>query len=59
MSRYHEDLEKSFFDEQKEIFEKVHNSWGEYMNLAESAIFEYAFRLGAILAMEIQKDIDT
>ena len=46
-------------DEQKEIFEKFEDCWGEYASYAEEAIFEYAFRLGARLAMEIQKDTDT
>ena len=39
MSRHHEDLEKSFSDEQKEIFEKFHDCWSEYMSLGEAAIF--------------------
>ena len=56
MSRHHEDLEKSFTKEQKEIFEKFHDCWSEYMSLAEAAIFEYAFRLGARLTIEVQKD---
>ena len=56
MARHHEDLEKSFSDEQKETFEKFHDCWSEYMSLAEAAIFEYAFRLGAKLTMEIHKD---
>ena len=51
MARHHEDLEKSFTDEQKEIFEKFDDCWSEYMSLAEAAIFEYAFRLGARLVM--------
>ena len=42
--------------EQKEIFEKFHDCWDEYVSLAEAAIFEYAFRLGARLAMEVQTD---
>ena len=54
MARHHEDLEKTFTDEQKEIFEKFHDCWDEYVSLAEAAIFEYAFRLGARLTMEIQ-----
>ena len=56
MARHHEDLEKTFTDEQKEIFEKFHDCWDEYVSLAESAIFEYAFRLGARLTMEVQSD---
>ena len=45
MSRHHENLEKSFSDEQKEIFEKYHDCWSEYMSLGEAAILEYAFKL--------------
>ena len=29
MARHHEDLEKSFSDEQKKIFEKFHDCWSE------------------------------
>ena len=56
MARHHAELEKSFTDEQKEVFEKFHDCWNEYMSLAEAAIFEYAFKLGARLAMEVQID---
>ena len=56
MARHHEELEKSFTDDQKETFEKFHDCWSEYMSLAEAAIFEYAFRLGARLIIEGQKD---
>ena len=52
MARHHEDLEKTFTDEQKEIFEKFHDCWDEYVNLAEAAIFEYAFKLGIKIAIE-------
>ena len=52
MARHHEDLEKSFSDEQKEIFEKFHDCWSEYASLAEEAIFSYAFKLGANLMLE-------
>ena len=52
MARHHEDLEKSFTDEQKETFEKFHDCWSEHMSLAETAIFEYAFKLGMQLAIE-------
>ena len=55
MARHHEDLEKSFTDEQKEIFEKFHDCWSEYMSLAEMAIFVYAFKLGAKLMLESLK----
>ena len=53
MSRHHEDLEKSLTDEQKEIFEKFHDCWSEYMSLGEVAIFEYAFKLGMQIAIEV------
>ena len=56
MARHHEDLAKTFTDEQKEIFEKFHDCWDEYVSLAEAAIFEYAFRLGARLTMGVQTD---
>ena len=52
MSRHHEDLEKSLTDEQKDIFEKFHDCWSEYMSLGEAAIFEYAFKRGMRLAIE-------
>ena len=57
MSRHHEELEKSFTDEQKETFEKFHDCWSEYMSLAEAAIFEYAFKLGGRLMLETLTDI--
>ena len=52
MARHHEDLEKTFTEEQKAIFEKFHDCWSEYMSLAEAAIFEYAFKLGMQIAIE-------
>ena len=52
MARHHEDLEKTFTAEQKEIFEKFHDCWDEYVSLAEAAIFEYAFKLGMQIAIE-------
>ena len=52
MARHHEELEKSFTDEQKEIFQKFHDCWDEYVALSESAIFEYAFRIGMKIAIE-------
>ena len=51
MARHHEELQKSFTDEQKETFEKFHDCWSEYMSLGEAAIFEYAFKLGARIAL--------
>ena len=56
IARHDEDLEKLLTEEQKAIFEKYQDCWNEYVSLAEAAIFEHAFKLGARLAMEIQKD---
>ena len=52
MARHHEELEKTFTEEQKAVFEKFHDCWSEYMSLAEAAIFEYAFKLGMQIAIE-------
>ena len=56
MARHHDDLLKTMTDEQKEIFEKFDDCWSEYSSHAEEAIFEYGFKLGARLAMEVQAD---
>ena len=56
IARHHEDLDKTFTPEQKEIFEKFDDCWSEYMSLAEAAIFEYAFKLGAKLTMAINAE---
>jgi len=52
IARHHEDLVKTFTDEQKEIFEKFHDCWDEYATLSEEAIFAYAFKLGMQIAVE-------
>ena len=56
VARHNGDLEKLLTDEQKVIFEKYQDCWNEYVSLAEAAIFAYAFKLGARLAIEIQSD---
>ena len=58
MARHHTDLLKTMTDEQKEIFEKFDDCWSEYVSLAESAIFEYAFRLGVRLTIETLQDTE-
>jgi hypothetical protein len=57
--RHHEDLEKSFTDEQKAIFDKYQDCWNEYASYSEEAIFEYAFKLAARLVLEIKTDSDS
>ncbi len=52
ISRHNNDLLKTMTDEQKEIFEKFEDCWGEYVTYAEEAIFEYAFKLGMQIAIE-------
>ena len=52
ISRHHADLEKSFTDEQKEIFEKFNDCYDELADINERAIFVYAFRLGMRIAIE-------
>ena len=52
MARHHEDLEKTFSDEQKELFIKFDDCWSEYASLAEEALFAYAFKLGMKIAIE-------
>ena len=54
--RHHDDLLKTMTDEQKEIFEKFDDCWSEYMSLGEAAIFEYAFKLGARLMVEVMRE---
>ena len=56
IARHDENLEKLLTDEQKVIFEKHQDCWNEYVSLAEAAIFEYAFKLGARLALAVQAD---
>ena len=52
ISRHNDELQKTMTDEQKQIFEKFHDCWSEYMSLGEVAIFEYAFKLGMQIAIE-------
>ena len=52
MARHHDDLLKTMTDAQKEIFEKFDDCWSEYASYAEEAIFTYASKLGAKIALE-------
>ena len=53
MARHRDDLMKTMTDEQKEIFEKFHDCWSEYMSLSEAAIFKYAFKIGARMMHDV------
>lgn len=56
ISRHNDDLFKTMTDEQKEIFEKFHDCWSEYASLSDEVLFEYAFRLGARLVLDVMID---
>ena len=45
MAKYHDELMSTLTEEQKEIFEKFDNCWGEYLGLAERTVFVYSFKL--------------
>ena len=53
ISRHNDDLLKYMTDEQKEIFEKFHDCWSKYASLSDEALFEYAFKLGMQIAIEV------
>ena len=53
MAWHREDLLETMTDEQKEIFEKFEDCWGEYATYAEEAIFEYAFKLGMQITIDV------
>ncbi len=53
ISRHSADLDKSLTEEQNELFEKYTDCIYELQSLSESRIFEYGFKLGARLALEI------
>ena len=53
MARHHDNLMETMTDEQKDIFERFDDCWGEYASLAEKSIFIYAFKLGMQLAIEV------
>ena len=52
IARHHDDLFKTMTDEQKEIFDKFADCWGEYSSYSEEAVFMYAFKLGMRMAIE-------
>ena len=53
MVRHHEDLEKSFTNQQKEIFEKFNDCYDGLTDMNKSKIFAYAFRFGIGVAIEV------
>ena len=53
MARHHDNLMETMTDDQRDIFERFDDCWGEYASLAEKSIFIYAFKLGMQLAIEV------
>lgn len=47
IARYQADLEATLTDKQKEVFDKLMDNRNEYDSIAEAAVFEYGFKLGA------------
>ena len=52
IAKYHDELMSTLTDEQKEIFEKFDDFWGEYLGLAERTVFVYSFKLAINFAAE-------
>ncbi len=56
VARHRGELEKSLTDKQKELLDKMMDNRNEYDSLAEARVFEYGFRLGANLMLEMIKE---
>lgn len=52
MAKYHDELMSTLTEEQKVIFEKFDDCWGEYLGLAERTVFVYSFKLAVKFAAE-------
>ena len=50
---HHDNLQATLTDKQKEILEKFDDCYAELTDINEREIFVYAFRMGAIIAIEI------
>ena len=55
VARHYDDLLKTLTDGQKEILEKFNDCYAELTSINEREIFEYAFKLGARIALEINR----
>ena len=53
MARHQADLEETLTDKQKVVFDKLIDNRIEFDSLAEAAIFEYGFKLGAKMMLEM------
>ena len=50
---HHDNLRKSLTDEQREILDKLNDCQTELEDIAERALFAYAFKLGMRIAFEV------
>jgi len=53
IAQHRTELVESLTDKQKELLEKMMDTRNEYDSLAEAEVFEYGFRLGAMLMVHI------
>ncbi len=56
VARHRGDLEETLTDKQKELLDKMMDNRNEFDSLAEARAFEYGFKLGAKLMLEMIKD---
>ncbi len=49
-------LEEGLNEEQKEVLDKMMGNRDEYDSLAEAAVFEYGFRLGTRIMLEMMRN---
>ncbi len=55
IARHRGELEETLTDKQKELLDKMMDNRNEFDSLAEAEVFEYGFKLGAKLMMEMLK----
>ena len=55
IKKHRKDLNSTFTDEQRAIFEKLDDCNDELDNMCQREIFAYGFRLGAKIAIEVMK----
>ncbi len=53
VARHRGELEETLTEQQKELLDKMMDNRNEFDSLAEAEVFEYGFRLGAMLMVSI------
>ncbi len=56
VARHRGELEESLTEKQKELLDKMMDNRNEYDSLAEARVFEYGFKIGAKLMLEMLKE---